>query len=172
MEEDIKAKALERAKHEGLDKDKRLQNKDDQYYNDLEKYAMARLSYYTCYECKNPYFGGLKDCGNLLEAAADFKEEELVCGKCSSKNLDGKITCPKHNEDYIEFKCRYCCGLSQWFCFGTTHFCDPCHRVAGNNKITKCPGKDKCGLTVAHPDNGEEFALGCGLCRHTAFSEF
>lgn len=172
LEVDIKKKALERAKHEGLHKDPRLKKKDDPYYNDLEKYAMARLSYYTCYECKKPYFGGLKDCGNLLEAEANFKEEELVCGKCSAKNLDGKVTCPKHKEDYIEFKCRYCCSLSQWFCFGTTHFCDPCHRVAGNNKIKKCPGKGKCGLTVPHPDNGEEFALGCGLCRHTAFSEY
>ena len=92
MEEEIKGKALERAKIEGLDKDPRLKKKDDVYYNDLQKYAMARLSYYTCYECKNPYFGGLKDCGNLLEAEANFKAEELVCGKCSSKNLDGKIT--------------------------------------------------------------------------------
>lgn len=172
MEEDIRSKALERAKHEGLDKDERLKKPGDPYFNDLEKYAMARLSYYTCYECKTPYFGGLKDCGNLLEAEANFKEEELVCGKCSAKNLDGKVTCPKHKEDYIEFKCRYCCSLSQWFCFGTTHFCDPCHRIAGNNKITPCPGPGTCGLTVPHPDNGEEFALGCGLCRHTAFSEF
>lgn len=61
MEEDIKGKALERAKHEGLDKDPRLKKPGDQYFNDLEKYAMARLSYYTCYECKNAYFGGLKD---------------------------------------------------------------------------------------------------------------
>lgn len=61
MEEDIKGKALERAKHEGLDKDPRLKKPGDAYFNDLEKYAMARLSYYTCFECKNPYFGGLKD---------------------------------------------------------------------------------------------------------------
>ena len=137
----------------------------------FKKYAMARLSYYTCYECKNPYFGGLKDWGNLLEAEAGFKPEELVCGKCSSKNLDGKITWKVHKEDYIEFKCRYCWSLSQWFCFGTTHFWDPCHRIAGNNKVQKCPGKD-CGLKVPHPDDGSEFALGCGLCRHAAFSEF
>ena len=61
MEEEIKGKALERAKHEGLDKDVRLKKVGDPYYNDFEKYAMARLSFYTCYECKKPYFGGLKD---------------------------------------------------------------------------------------------------------------
>jgi len=47
LEEEIKAKALERAKHEGLDKSERLSKPGDQYFNDLEKYAMARLSYYT-----------------------------------------------------------------------------------------------------------------------------
>lgn len=61
LEENIRGKALERAKHEGLDKDERLKKVGDPYYNDLQKYAMARLSYYTCYECKDPYFGGLKD---------------------------------------------------------------------------------------------------------------
>ena len=172
LEEEIKVKALERAKHEGLDKDERLKKPGDQYFNDLEKYSMARLSYYTCYECKKPYFGGLKDWGNLLEAEAAFKEEELVCGKCSAKNLDGKVTCPIHKEEYIEFKCRYCWSMSQWFWFGTTHFCDPCHRHAGNNKPKKCPGPDKCGIKAPHPDDGSEFALGWGLCRHAAFSEF
>ena len=76
------------------------------------------------------------------------------------------VTWKKHGSDYIEFKCRYCWSLSQWFCFGTTHFCDPCHRRAGQNVIKKCPGKGKCGIKFDHPDNGEEFALGCGLCRH------
>ena len=65
-------------------------NPHDEYYNNFEKYAMARLSYYTCYECKKPYYGGLKDWGNMLEAAADFDPEELVCGKCASKGLEGQ----------------------------------------------------------------------------------
>jgi E3 ubiquitin-protein ligase MYCBP2 len=47
LEEDIRKKALERAKHENLHKEKRLQDPNDEYYNNLEKYAMARLSYYT-----------------------------------------------------------------------------------------------------------------------------
>lgn len=47
LEDEIKEKALARAKVEGLDKDKRLQDPNDEYFNDLGKYAMARLSYYT-----------------------------------------------------------------------------------------------------------------------------
>jgi hypothetical protein len=52
---------LERAYVEKLDKDPRLNKVGDEYHNDLQKYAMARLSYYVCYECKEPFFGGLKD---------------------------------------------------------------------------------------------------------------
>ncbi|CAI2362857.1 unnamed protein product [Moneuplotes crassus] len=171
LEEEIIKLAVERAKVEGIDKDPRLKNKKDEYYNDLERYAMERMSYYTCHQCENPYYGGLKECGNMAQAEGNFNAEELVCGKCSSEGLAGKTDCSIHGKEYIEFKCRYCCTISQWFCFGTTHFCDPCHRIAGRNKITKCPGKDKCGIKVEHPDNGEEFALGCGLCRHAAGSE-
>lgn len=52
--------ALERAKFEGIDKEERLRTVGDPYYNNLEAYAMARLSYYMCFKCKKPYFGGLK----------------------------------------------------------------------------------------------------------------
>ena len=31
--------------------------------------------------------------------------------------------CPEHKRDYIEYKCRYCCSVATFFCFGTTHFC-------------------------------------------------
>ena len=50
LEYQITNLALERAKAEGLDKDKRLKKKNDEYYNNLEKYSMARLSYYTCFK--------------------------------------------------------------------------------------------------------------------------
>mmetsp|Transcript_19463 Transcript_19463/g.21771 ORF Transcript_19463/g.21771 Transcript_19463/m.21771 type:complete len:98 (-) Transcript_19463:384-677(-) len=50
--------ALKRAKHEGIDKDKRL--KEAPYNGELQSYAVARLSYYMCFKCVKPYFGGLK----------------------------------------------------------------------------------------------------------------
>ena len=62
LEDSIKAKALERAKIEGLDKDKKLLDIKYYYYNDLAGYAMYKCSYYMCFKCKAPYFGGLKDC--------------------------------------------------------------------------------------------------------------
>lgn len=36
------------------------------FFNKKEAYTMAIYSYYQCYECKEPYFGGLKDCERYL----------------------------------------------------------------------------------------------------------
>ena len=99
----------------------------------------------------------------------DFKPEELVCPKCSAESVGAGVkNCVKHGADYIDFKCRFCCAVALWFCHGNTHYCDPCHMRAGRNDKKACPGTNKsdgCPLKVDHPPSGEEFALGCGLCR-------
>lgn len=88
--------------------------------------------------------------------------------------------CPKHGTDFLEYKCRYCCSVAVYFCFGTTHFCNPCHddfqRVTSTPKseLPQCPVGPRakplegteCPLHVKHPPTGEEFALGCGVCRN------
>ena len=88
--------------------------------------------------------------------------------------------CPKHGTDYLEYKCRYCCSVAVFFCFGTTHFCNACHddfqRVANlpKSELPQCPvgprsvqlDGEECPLHVKHPPTGEEFALGCGVCRN------
>mmetsp|Transcript_14822 Transcript_14822/g.22973 ORF Transcript_14822/g.22973 Transcript_14822/m.22973 type:complete len:255 (+) Transcript_14822:1109-1873(+) len=65
-EEDFEAvvvkKALERAKFEDLHKEERLKKPGDRFYNDLKGFALYKLSYYQCYKCQDPYFGGKKDC--------------------------------------------------------------------------------------------------------------
>ena len=85
------------------------------------------------------------------------------------------------SQDFLEYKCRFCCSVAVWFCFGTTHFCDKCHQKPGHmqtmqkeGKLPHCPagpqGKQlpdgPCPLKVPHPPEGEEFALGCGVCRN------
>jgi hypothetical protein len=55
----------------------------------------------------------------------EFKPEELVCANCCDIPIDN---CPKHGKEFIEFKCKFCCSIAQWFCWGTTHFCEPCHK--------------------------------------------
>lgn len=169
LQEIVKSKACERSKFEGLEDEDRVTDPASIYYNKVEEYALHRYCYYLWYECKIPYFGGLNDCAGGV-ADNEFDEKELVWGKWASKNLDGKATCEKHQEEYIEFKCRFCCNIALWFCGGTTHFCEPCHSNS-KNRNRKCPGPDKWELKMPHPDWGHEFALGCGLCRKQLFWE-
>lgn len=62
MKEKVYSMALERAKYEAIDKNPRLQDPNDDYYNDLQSWAIFKLAYYQCFKCKIPYFGGMKDC--------------------------------------------------------------------------------------------------------------
>ena len=62
FEFEVKKKALERAKHEDLDKDPDLKDPTKDFKGDLQKFAMYKLAYYQCFKCKEAYFGGKKDC--------------------------------------------------------------------------------------------------------------
>jgi hypothetical protein len=42
----VREKSLERGKHEGLDKDPRLQDITQFYYNNLQDFAMFKCAYY------------------------------------------------------------------------------------------------------------------------------
>jgi hypothetical protein len=46
IEEDVHKKAMERAKFENLDKDPRVKDPADRFYNNLRDYAIYKLSYY------------------------------------------------------------------------------------------------------------------------------
>lgn len=90
MEDEVLKKALERAKFENIDKHERLKDPKDKFFNNLRGYAIYKLSYYQCFKCKSPYFGGMKDCEGGQEAGA-YKPEELVCGKCAAVSVGAGI---------------------------------------------------------------------------------
>lgn len=83
----------------------------------------------------------------------------------------GETYCKAHKDGFIDYKCRFCCSVALYFCFGTHHFCDPCHRLAWTirnkteQELEQCKGVESCPLAIGHPPNGNEYALGCGLCR-------
>lgn len=168
LKNDVKRKALMRLEYEGL-----LKAND---VTDMISFAMDRYAYYVCFKCQKAYFGGEVRCD--AEMGEKFNPQELVCGGCS--DVARAQMCPKHGTDFLEYKCRYCCSVAVFFCFGTTHFCDTCHddfqRLTNipRAKLPKCPSGPKakqlygeeCPLHVVHPATGEEFALGCGICRN------
>ncbi|XP_070133334.1 E3 ubiquitin-protein ligase highwire [Drosophila bipectinata] len=170
LKQDVKRKALMRIKYEGVVKD--TESKDI----NMTQLAMDRYAYYVCFKCQKAYYGGEARCD--AEIGEKFDPEELVCGGCS--DVARAQMCPKHGTDFLEYKCRYCCSVAVFFCFGTTHFCDTCHddfqRLTNipKVKLPQCPAGpkakqllgDECPLHVMHPPTGEEFALGCGVCRN------
>jgi len=50
--EDIRTKAVQRVKFMNLEGADELKDKNSAYFNNLEKYAFARLCYYPCFKCK------------------------------------------------------------------------------------------------------------------------
>ncbi|KAK0177727.1 hypothetical protein PV328_001747 [Microctonus aethiopoides] len=174
---DVKRKALMRLEYEGLHKAEAVIAPGGRYYQDPASYAMDRYAYYVCYKCQKAYYGGEARCDAQL-GGESFDPTELVCGGCS--DVARAQMCPKHGADFLEYKCRYCCSTAVFFCFGTTHFCNPCHddfqRVTNipKSELPMCPAGprakqlegEECPLHVKHPPTGEEFALGCGICRN------
>lgn len=176
--EDVKKKALMRLEYEGLSKSEAVMAKGARFHNDPSGFALERYAYYVCFKCGKAYYGGEAVCDADAGHNDDYNPEELVCGGCS--DVSRAQMCPKHGTDYLEYKCRYCCSVAVFFCFGTTHFCNACHddfqRVANvpKQELSQCPVGPKslqlegeeCPLHVSHPPTGEEYALGCGVCRN------
>jgi len=173
----IEKQLKERIKLEGIDKDPRLSNPKDPYFNKLFEYGMHKISFYLCSKCDKPYFAGLRECHggpgdqNNQDANRIFDKKDLICNKCVNFNgCPGVTKCQKHGTEYIDYKCRYCCDIACWFCFGTTHFCDKCHQramdIPNNKSLWKMCNPGVCQWKIKHPQPGEEYALGCSLCRY------
>ncbi|XP_029113894.1 E3 ubiquitin-protein ligase MYCBP2 isoform X4 [Scleropages formosus] len=176
--EDVRRKALMRLEYEGLHKSEAITTHGARFYNDPAGFAMNRYAYYVCYKCKKAYFGGEARCDAEAGQGDDYDPRELICGACS--DVSRAQMCSKHGTDFLEYKCRYCCSVAVFFCFGTTHFCNACHddfqRMTSvpKEELPHCPAGPKgkqlegteCPLHVVHPPTGEEFALGCGVCRN------
>jgi hypothetical protein len=176
LHKEIETMCMKRLKHEGRDKCDDIIKENGKFYKNPLGYAMHNFAYYMCYECKKPYFGGMRRCDmNLGDGNENFNEKELICGSCCAKKFKNTKSCAKHDTQFIEYKCKFCCNIATWFCWGTTHFCEECHQKQirdqsvtkmSKDKLPKCKGRGKCPSGGMHPENGEEFALGCALCRH------
>jgi len=178
--EQIKEMSLKRLKLEGLDKGPILTDPNSRWYGKEVEYALNRLTFCLCYICKKPYFVARRECRmdpgmDFDDPNRGFRPEDLICSKCRNlKDAKDLVSCPKHGREYIEYKCKFCCKVASWFCWGTTHFCDDCHkRQCNGDYVSKYPkselplcNKDKCEVGGNHPPNGEEYALGCSLCKN------
>ena len=102
----------------------------------------------------------------------NISKDSLICKDCQLKAYGaGTSHCDKHGKTNIDWKCNFCCSVALFHCFGTTYFCDRCHRERWDtkNKTEDCGGVN-CPLGVPHPPASKNvkmstFPLGCGLCR-------
>jgi len=175
LQEDVKKRAVERLKLDKRDQDPELIEATSYFFNKPEEYGLKLFTFYQCFKCKSPYFGGMHNCEHEMQEMEQPGEEEkididrknMLCAKC--KDLR---TCPTHGTEDIEWKCRYCCSIARWYCFGTTHFCDPCHTNWQPLQLKEKAGTleqctpDTCKLGVEHPPHGSEFGMGCAACRY------
>ena len=178
LKEHIRKESVNAAIKEGYDKEGRVVDPNDYYYGRLEDFAMHNCTFYECWDCKQPYFGGMQDCEAALNAENALTKEDLKCDGCRRNGIAGfgKDMCHKHGNEFIDFKCMYCCSVAMFICAsGRYYFCQPCHNDimnGGKHKAqTKCIGGADCPLGVySHPEAGDDpkkaaFALGCSLCR-------
>ncbi|CAD5224052.1 unnamed protein product [Bursaphelenchus okinawaensis] len=176
--EDVKSKSLLRLEYDGLLKVNAITSEESEFFNDPIGYALQRYVYVLCSKCKKAYFGGESRCQQALDSSS-YKPEELICGGCS--DISGAPVCGRHGTEFLEYKCRFCCSVAVYFCFGNSHFCSICHSdfqrliATPTNLLPQCPvgprataleNQDGCPLRVKHPPTGEEFSLGCGICRN------
>ena len=178
LKKTVEFQALDSAQKQGLLTDERLTTPTDAYFGKPQEFAMHRCSFYQCFKCKKPYFGGLIDCEqDMANAERDMntKPEDLLCQKCLLSEIGaGSTKCEKHGFAQIDWKCQYCCSIAVFCCFGTTYFCEPCHNAYNgdhiNQRVHDCHGID-CPLGIPHPPpngdfrKGGVFPLGCGICR-------
>eukprot|EP00347_Sterkiella_histriomuscorum_P011491 403372252 len=158
--------AQNRAEREGVfTAEEYLIKYTDPTYEQQVEYAMHKLAIYKCHDCQAYYCGGRRDCEAELDEAKQPKPEDILCIVCTSYRyeiLDDN--CVHHGDEYIEYKCQFCCETAVWYCWGGTRMCEPCHNIAGEN-IPKICNENTCPYKGQHPENGKHHSFGCNLCK-------
>jgi len=179
-EKELHAKVLLRLRMEKMDRAPEVTVAGGKFFNDELGFGLDRYAYYECYTCKKPFFGGLRHCG---PARGEIDPKELICAACVPGAGGG--VCSKHGEDFMAWKCVFCCSPSVFVC-GGTHNCDSCHNRFGEmcsmrteGRLPACPAAPQghslaagtpCPLGGNHPPPGEEFSMGCSACREEALA--
>jgi E3 ubiquitin-protein ligase MYCBP2 len=102
----IKKKTTERMKFDEIDKDPRLNNPSDPYYNKPLEFGLHKIAYFMCFKCKKPYYAGLRDCAGgpadneqNQNKPSDFDPTHLICGGCVDlSGVAGVTDCKVHGK--------------------------------------------------------------------------
>lgn len=130
--------SVKQAKEEGYDRQGRVVTEGDIYFGDLEGFAMKNCTFYECNKCKKPYFGGMEDCQQAMQSENAMRDEDMLCKDCAIEALGyGKEICDKHGNEFIDWKCMFCCSIALFFCErGNGQYCTPCHNDAMSGRLS------------------------------------
>jgi hypothetical protein len=122
--------------------------------------ARRKYAFYQCNACKEPYFGGTIECAD--EEEGELAPQDRLCVGCAPQP---QTHCenPVQHRGHLVWKCRYCCQVANYVCYGTVHFCASCHdrnsqrvrqrQEMGQNSASSgppplepisCPGGESC----------------------------
>ena len=144
-------------------------DQNSKYYAKPFEYCKDNFSFYLCYNCEIPYYGGENNC--IFNEINEVDNNNL-CIYCLGNNNLNLYECEVHERQNLLYKCRFCCNESSHFCLGNIHFCEDCHfkQLTGIdmtkiklNELDNC-NKETCFLKGNHPYNGIEYSYGCMLC--------
>ena len=60
-----------------------------------------------------------------MQSEESTRKEDLLCKTCAWSKLGlGSSMCEKHGNEFIDFKCMYCCSVGLFMCReGRYYFC-------------------------------------------------
>lgn len=141
--------------------------------------ARRKFAVYLCSHCSEPYFGGTIACADTAEG--EVPPEERLCVACAPARLQqAHCRYPLEHRGHHIWKCRYCCNVATYVCYGTVHFCQACHdRAAASHEspscrtAISCKGGDTCPFPkpqgIFHHRNGKtadcEQVYSCACCQ-------
>eukprot|EP01084_Bolivina_argentea_P167346 290456_1 len=123
----VKKVALYQLEADKRSNDAQVKNRNGEFYGNPAAYAMKLYAFFLCYECKNPYFYGAKQCGDNMEEMNDNLTQRK-CEKCSNdrrfaeyKEEHKAQTCPKCKRTVEKTG-----GCDHITCICGTHWCYIC----------------------------------------------
>lgn len=125
------------------------------YYELWGKGKHSRV--YRCYICANLFHEKKPRCADDIQEATP---STIRCMKCV--NL-----CDKHGDEYLVYKCRFCCKIATYHCGNGNHMCNECHEIQTPKPCIGILG----GCIGDHITNGEgSQCYGCAMCTSNSIS--
>lgn len=87
---------------------------------------LEQMTIYPCFNCGDLYYGGPNDYDAAIRENSE--QQNFLCQKCACDFLGyGQDFCALHGNEFIDFKCMYCCSIALFVSEGGKQYdCQPC----------------------------------------------